>query len=175
MILDLFIFNAIKAGAKGYLLKDCSYNELIAAINSVYNNKNYISNEISDIFIQELLSEFSYEDLNQAIQLVKKEKEFQKVFTTGKSSANRNFIVYVLPKENQPHFRIGISVGKKVGNAVKRNDVKRKIRASIFELREEIQPDLDFIVIARPSVSTLTSQEVYSNLKHVLKLAKVMK
>ena len=106
---------------------------------------------------------------------VKKEKEFQKVFTTGNSSANRNFIVYVLPKENQPHFRIGISVGKKVGNAVKRNDVKRKIRASIFELREEIQPDLDFIVIARPSVSTLTSQEVYSNLKHVLKLAKVMK
>ena len=106
---------------------------------------------------------------------VKKEKEYKKVFTTGKSSANRNFIVYVLPKENQPHFRIGISVGKKVGNAVKRNDVKRKIRASIFELREEIQPDLDFIVIARPSVSTLTSQEVYSNLKHVLKLAKVMK
>ena len=53
--------------------------------------------------------------------------------------------------------------------------MKRKIRASIFELREEIQPDLDFIVIARPSVSTLTSQEVYSNLKHVLKLAKVMK
>ena len=106
---------------------------------------------------------------------VKKEKEFQKVFTTGKSSTNRNFIVYVLPKENQPHFRIGISVGKKVGNAVKRNDVKRKIRASIFELREEIQPDLDFIVIARPSVSTLTSQEVYLNLKHVLKLAKVMK
>jgi len=105
----------------------------------------------------------------------KKDQEFQKVFTTGKSSANRNFIVYVLPKENQPHFRIGISVGKKVGNAVKRNDVKRKIRASIFELREEIQPDLDFIVIARPSVSTLTSQEVYSNLKHVLKLAKVMK
>ena len=81
----------------------------------------------------------------------------------------------MLPKENQPHFRIGISVGKKVGNAVKRNDVKRKIRASIFELRGEIQPDLDFIVIARPSVSTLTSQEVYSNLKHVLKLAKVMK
>ncbi|MHC5269294.1 ribonuclease P protein component [Enterococcus sp. LJL98] len=106
---------------------------------------------------------------------VKKEKEFQKVFTRGKSSANRNFIVYVLPKTDQSHFRIGISVGKKVGNAVQRNAVKRKIRASIFELREEIQPDLDFIVIARPSVQTLSSKEVYSNLRHVLKIAKVMK
>lgn len=46
-----FVIGMFKAGAKGYLLKDCTYEELIAAINSVYNNKNYISNEISDIFI----------------------------------------------------------------------------------------------------------------------------
>lgn len=80
-----FVIGMFKAGAKGYLLKDCTYEELIAAINSVYNNKNYISNEISDIFIQELLSEFSYEDLNQAIQLVKKEKEFLNLLALGLS------------------------------------------------------------------------------------------
>ena len=104
---------------------------------------------------------------------VKKEQEFQKVFQTGQSYANRKFVVYVLPKE-QEHFRVGISVGKKVGNAVARNAVKRKIRASIFEMREQIDPHVDFIVIARPSVSTLSSQEVYSNLLHVLKLAKII-
>ena len=104
---------------------------------------------------------------------VKKEQEFQKVFQTGQSYANRKFVVYVLPKE-QKHFRVGISVGKKVGNAVARNAVKRKIRASIFEMKEQINPHVDFIVIARPSVSTLSSQEVYSNLQHVLKLAKII-
>ncbi len=105
---------------------------------------------------------------------VKKEKEFQAVFQTGASCANRKFVVYVLDKE-QDHFRVGISVGKKVGNAVTRNAVKRKIRASIYAMKERIDPTIDFIVIARPSVSSLTSEAVYSNLEHVFKLAKIIK
>ncbi|MGX7197393.1 ribonuclease P protein component [Enterococcus olivae] len=104
---------------------------------------------------------------------VKKEKEFQKVFQEGQSFANRKFVVYLLPND-QPHFRVGISVGKKIGNAVTRNAVKRKIRASIFAMKDQIDPQLDFIVIARPSVSDLPSQEVYSNLLHVFKLAKII-
>ncbi len=70
-----YVIGMFKAGATGYLLKDCSYDELIEAISTVFDNRNYISREISDIFIQELLSEFTYDDLNQAIQLTKKEKE----------------------------------------------------------------------------------------------------
>jgi two-component system response regulator NreC len=80
-----YVIGMFKAGATGYLLKDCSYDELIEAINSVYDNKNYISREISDIFIQELLSEFSYDDLNQAIQLTKKEKELLGQIASGLS------------------------------------------------------------------------------------------
>ena len=48
---------------------------------------------------------------------VKKEAEFQKVFTQGKSCANKQFVVYMIEKPKQPHFRVGISVGKKIGNA----------------------------------------------------------
>ena len=59
---------------------------------------------------------------------VKKEAEFQTVFKQGKSVANRQFVVYMLEKPDQVHFRVGISVGKKVGNAVARNWVKRRIR-----------------------------------------------
>ena len=44
---------------------------------------------------------------------VKKEKEFQKVFHNGVSKANRQFVIYVLDKKGQPHFRVGLSVGKK--------------------------------------------------------------
>ncbi|MGX7327944.1 ribonuclease P protein component [Enterococcus bulliens] len=106
---------------------------------------------------------------------VKKEQEFQKVFHTGKSFANRKFIVYILDKPNQKHFRVGLSVGKKVGNAVHRNAVKRKIRASVAALQDEIRSDLDFIIIARPSTVDLPSQEVYSNLKHVFALAGIIK
>ncbi|MBF8807100.1 MAG: ribonuclease P protein component [Enterococcus lacertideformus] len=105
---------------------------------------------------------------------VKKEREFQNVFHTGTSFANRKFVVYRLEKKEQTHFRVGLSVGKKVGNAVCRNDVKRKIRAAIYSIKDMIDPELDFIVIARPSVQGLTYDEIRSNLVHVLKLAEII-
>lgn len=106
---------------------------------------------------------------------VKKEKEFQAVFEQKQSCANRRFVVYVLEKPEQKHFRVGISVGKKIGNAVIRNAVKRKIRTSIYQLKESIDPFCDFIIIARPGVEQLTAEEVQSNVTHVLKLAKILK
>ena len=68
---------------------------------------------------------------------VKKEAEFQTVFTQGQSCANRQFVVYMLEKPDQKHFRVGISVGKKIGNAVARNWVKRRIRQSLIEASVE--------------------------------------
>lgn len=105
---------------------------------------------------------------------VKKEKEFQKVFSKRQSCANRKFVVYVLEKPEQQHFRVGISVGKKIGNAVVRNAVKRKIRASVYQIRTAICPTCDFIIIARPGVEKLTSNEIQTNLEHVLKLATIL-
>ncbi|MHC5216897.1 ribonuclease P protein component [Enterococcus sp. LJL128] len=105
---------------------------------------------------------------------VKKEKEFQQVFLNKQSCANRRFVIYVLKKEQQ-HFRVGISVGKKIGNAVTRNAVKRKIRTALYTLKDQIDETCDFIVIARPGVQELTSEEVLKNLTHVLNLAKILK
>ena len=47
---------------------------------------------------------------------VKDNKDFQLVFKKGKSFANRQLVIYYLKKENQEHFRVGLSVGKKIGN-----------------------------------------------------------
>ena len=65
---------------------------------------------------------------------VKKEAEFQKVFETKNSVANRLFVIYSLEKPGQSHFRVGISVGKKIGNAVHRNWVKRRIRPAFARM-----------------------------------------
>lgn len=105
---------------------------------------------------------------------VKKEAEFQKVFHHGKSTANRQFVVYVLTKENQPHFRVGISVGKKVGNAVTRNYVKRRIRQSLTEVKADLKIDKDFIIIARKPTADMSMSEIKKSLVHVLKLAKML-
>ncbi|MBL1055129.1 ribonuclease P protein component [Ligilactobacillus agilis] len=105
---------------------------------------------------------------------VKKEAEFQRVFTQGKSCANRQFVVYMIKKPEQVHFRVGISVGKKIGNAVARNWVKRRIRQSLTELKPQLKQDCDFIVIARPGVAWMEMAEVKDHLIHVLRLANVL-
>lgn len=102
---------------------------------------------------------------------VKSEKDFRNVFQSGKNTANRQFVLYNMIKKDQQHFRIGISVGKKIGNAVTRNAVKRKIRQSIHELDGYLYHDRDFVVIARKPVVTMSFFEVKKSLIHVLKLA----
>ncbi|CQR23679.1 ribonuclease P [Streptococcus varani] len=100
---------------------------------------------------------------------VKREQDFNQIFSQGKSVANRKFVVYRLPKD-QPHFRVGLSVSKKLGNAVTRNRIKRKIRHVLIECQPQLVTD-DFVIIARKGVEELTYRETKQNLLHVLKLA----
>src|SRR5690625_4797380 len=107
---------------------------------------------------------------------VKSEKDIQKVFHEGKSKANRQFVVSKLPKDGEQHFRVGISVGKKIGNDVIRNQVKRKIRHALMELDTErnFNHELDFIVIARNPVNQMAYSEIKSSLSHVLSLSSII-
>ena len=106
---------------------------------------------------------------------VKKEQDFQRVFETHNSVANHKFIIYQMVKPGQHHFRVGISVGKKIGNAVHRNWVKRRIRQTLLEVKPELRPDVDFLVIARPAADGLSMADTKKNLVHALKLAKLIK
>ncbi|MFJ8087915.1 ribonuclease P protein component [Lysinibacillus sp. NPDC095746] len=108
-------------------------------------------------------------------QRVKKNDDFQKVFKKGKSFANRQFVVYFLEKEGQAEFRIGLSVSKKLGNAVTRNQIKRYIRQSIHELKDELKPNMDYVIIARQPAATMDFHEVKQSLQHVLRIAKALK
>ena len=103
---------------------------------------------------------------------VKREKDFKAIFTDGTSLANRKFVVYQL--ENQKsHFRVGLSVSKKLGNAVTRNQIKRRIRHILLSAREQLADNVDFVVIARKGVEGLDYAEMEKNLLHVLKLSKI--
>ncbi|RDI40872.1 ribonuclease P protein component [Falsibacillus pallidus] len=105
---------------------------------------------------------------------IKKNDEFQKVFKRGKSTANRQFVVYVLKKEEQEHFRIGLSVSKKIGNAVKRNEIKRYVRQFFLEVKDEIQKGNDYIIIARKPAAEMDFHEVKKSLLHVFSRANVL-
>lgn len=102
---------------------------------------------------------------------VKRRQDFDQLFSRGKSIANRKFVVYHLPIEN-PHVRIGLSVSKKLGNAVTRNRIKRRLRHILHEFLPALSSE-DVVVIARKGVEELNYQEMKSNLLHVLKLATI--
>ena len=70
---------------------------------------------------------------------------------------------------------VGISVGKKIGNAVARNWVKRRIRQSILELKPQLPNELDILVIARPAVAKQSQKFIKEQIVHVLKLANILK
>lgn len=106
---------------------------------------------------------------------VKKNKDFQEAFKNGKSVANRQFVLYTLKKAEQTHFRIGLSVSKKIGNAVTRNRIKRYVRQAFHELDGQLHNECDYIVIARKPTAEMDFFEVKQSLSHVLRLARVLK
>lgn len=90
------------------------------------------------------------------------------------SCANRHLVVYVVRERENAHFRIGLSVGKRVGNAVVRNRIKRQLREGIAQISSDLKTDIDVIIIARPGIEKLSTSEVIKNLIHVSRLAKLL-
>ena len=86
---------------------------------------------------------------------IKKSSEIEQVMKNGRSKANPYFIVYKYKKTDNENFRVAISVGKKIGNAVERNKVKRYIRNVTTEHKQTIDSNYDCFVIARKGVKEL--------------------
>ncbi|MBU9722299.1 MULTISPECIES: ribonuclease P protein component [Bacillaceae] len=106
---------------------------------------------------------------------LKKNEEFQVVFQRGSSVANRQFVVYKLKKTDQKNIRIGLSVSKKLGNAVIRNRIKRLLREGLRELIPSLNGSYDVVLIARKPVTEMDMLSINKSLKHVFKLGKLLK
>lgn len=106
---------------------------------------------------------------------LKKNKEFQAVFRAGISKANRQFVVYQLDRPDQPSFRFGLSVSKRVGNAVVRNRIKRRIREAMRELEPRLSIKKDYVIIARKPTANMSFHEIKSSLVHVFKRAGILR
>lgn len=106
---------------------------------------------------------------------IKDNKEFQHIFKHGDSFANRQLVIYYIHKRKQDHFRVGLSVGKKIGNAVVRNRIKRYLRQSFQDLEHKILPTLNIVIIARNPTRNMGYHEVKKSLLHLLSRKKLLK
>jgi ribonuclease P protein component len=87
--------------------------------------------------------------------------EFQRVYRQGRSKANRYLVLYSFARGEgaSDESRFGVSVGRKVGNAVVRNRVKRSIREAFAELEPQTTDGLDYVVLARPDIVELLDRD----------------
>lgn len=105
---------------------------------------------------------------------LKKTRDFQRVYRSGKSYANRYLVMYVLPNQTEEN-RLGISVSKKVGNSVIRHHLTRLIRES-YRLHEDMfQNGLDIVVVARSRARDISYHETESALLHLGSLHRIIK
>ena len=83
---SLFVLNMFKAGASGYLLKDCALEELVKAVRTVMARKIYLSPGISDIVIKDFVVGYSSPDSSAYSILTNREREVLQLMAEGKTT-----------------------------------------------------------------------------------------
>lgn len=111
--------------------------------------------------------------MNKSYRLTKRE-DFNYVYRQRKSTANQQFVVYYKKNKRIAHFRLGVSISKKMGNAVVRNLLKRRVKEIVWSLREEIKSGYDFVLIVRKPATEQDFHALKKSIYHVLKRAGII-
>ena len=81
-----------------------------------------------------------------------KRREYLAVYSKGHRTGTYSFTMFGLPGQNGP--RIGITVTKKVGNAVRRNRIKRVFREIYRKNRHLLEANLDLVINSHRGIDT---------------------
>jgi ribonuclease P protein component len=94
--------------------------------------------------------------------------EFERVYRQGVAYRGRLFTVHAFPNEvGTP--RLGLSVSRKVGNAVRRNAVRRRLKEVFYSALAGIPGDLDLVVSARPAAAEADFSELNEEFARALR------
>jgi ribonuclease P protein component len=99
---------------------------------------------------------------------LKNNYDFRRVYKKGKSYVCPFFVIYINPNRNN-NVRLGITVGKKIGNAINRNRAKRVITAAFRSAYPQIAAGNDFVIVARTRILNVKSTKVEELLLKLLK------
>ena len=118
-----------------------------------------------------LLEEDKKEERNsqhKRILSLKKRSDFLFVRKSGESIRSKHFIVnYLIPLE--PKVEMGITVSKKMGNAVKRNYIKRVIRSIIRNNSNKIPNNIIFEIIPKKKIENVSFFDLEKDLLDFIK------
>ncbi len=104
---------------------------------------------------------------------LRRSSDFQHVRQKGKSYASPIMVLAFLRNELD-HSRFGFVVSKRLGNAVKRNKIKRRMREATRVRTLQIKPGFDVVFIARQRINQATFIEIEQSLEHLLKTTNLL-
>lgn len=82
-------------------------------------------------------------------RILRRKSDFQRVYRSGRSFANRYMVLYVLKTGNREQGLVGFAAGKKLGNAVTRNRVKRLLRESYRKNQLPLKKGYNLLLVGR--------------------------
>lgn len=80
------------------------------------------------------------------IETLKKNYEFKNVIVNGKYYVRKQIIVYINSNKKEKNL-IGIAINTKIGNAVERNFLKRKIRENYRTISQKLKTGYDIVIM----------------------------
>lgn len=101
-------------------------------------------------------------------EVVKNNREFDYIIKNGKYRKNNEYVIYYINNDKE-YNRFGISVSKKIGNAVTRNYYKRIIRNICDKSKNLYSNSKDYIIIMRKGLTLLSFEEAYQSINDLLK------
>lgn len=106
------------------------------------------------------------------INILKENKDFERIIHTARYQKNNSYVIY---KENSqdPIYHFGISVSKKIGNAVTRNKIKRQIKNILDE--KNYQNNMNCIIIVRKGILNRSFNEKREDLFSLLSKGQIIK
>jgi len=100
---EQFVAGMLNAGASGYLLKDCAFEELCRAIRAVVANETYLSPGIASIVVKEYRRALSRTEFSLSPGLTAREREVVQLVTEGKSSKEIASLLHVSVRTVESH------------------------------------------------------------------------
>lgn len=98
-----YVKSMLKAGAAGYLLKDCAFEELILALNLVMHDQMYLSPKISDMIAKDYLRQVVHQDSSVRSILTARECEVLQLMAEGKTTKEISESLNVSVKTVETH------------------------------------------------------------------------
>lgn len=100
---EQFVSGMLKAGASGYLLKDCAAEELVHAIRAVISGDTYLSPKIASIVVEDYRRELSKGQIAKAPELTAREREVLQLVAEGETSKRIAARLHVSVKTVEAH------------------------------------------------------------------------